>query len=100
MLFLGGHTNRYAIYQIDKESKAKEYMFMCLEFLTSYGMSVDGADYQYIYGGRLSEQETLESLFEKFILNHPENYGGHSFSISDVVVIQRKNVQKRITWTA
>lgn len=88
-LFLDGHADRYAIYQIDKESKAKAYMFMCLEFLTSHEMSVDGADYQYIYGGRLSEQETLESLFEKFNLNHPENYGGHSLSISDVVVIQR-----------
>jgi len=88
-LILGGHADRYAIYQIDETSKAKAYMFMCFEFLTSHGMYVDGADYRYVYGGRLSEQETLESLFEKFNLNHPENYGGHSLSISDVVVIQR-----------
>lgn len=88
-LILDGYADRYAIYQIDKASKVKAYMFMCFEFLTSHGMSVDGMDYQYIYGGRLSEQETLESLFEKFNLNHPENYRGHSLSISDVVVIQR-----------
>lgn len=56
---------------------------------TIRGMYVDGADYRYVYGGRFSGQETLESLFEKFNLNHPENYGGHSLSISDVVVIQR-----------
>ena len=86
---LGGQADRYAIYQIDAASKAKEYMFMCFEFLTSHGMSVDGADYQYIYGGRLSGLETLESLFERFNLRHPENYGGHSLSISDVVVVQR-----------
>lgn len=88
-LILGGHADRYAIYQIGEASKAKAYMFMCFEFLTSHGMYVDGADYRYVYGGRLSGQETLESLFEKFNLNHPENYGGHSLSISDVVVIQR-----------
>lgn len=88
-LILGGHADRYAIYQIDEASKAKAYMFMCFEFLTSHGMYVDGADYRYVYGGRRSEQETLESLFEKFNLNHPENYGGHFLSISDVVVIQR-----------
>ena len=65
-LILDGQADRYAIYQIDEASKAKAYMFMCFEFLTSHGMSVDGADYQYIYGGRLSGQETLESLFERF----------------------------------
>jgi hypothetical protein len=92
-LILGGQADRYAIYQIDETSKAKEYMFMCFEFLTSHGMSVDGADYQYIYGGRLLGQETLESLFERFNLRHPENYGGHSLSISDVVVQRDKHTE-------
>jgi hypothetical protein len=88
-LFFDGHADRYAIYQIDKETKAKAYIFMCWDFLVSHGMSVDSADYRYIYGGRLSERETLRNLFEKFNLNQPETYQGHSLSISDVVVIQR-----------
>lgn len=88
-LFFDGYADRYAIYQIDKNTKAKAYLFMCWDFLVSHGMSVDSADYRYIYGGRLSGRETLEDLFEKFNLSQPETYKGHSLSISDVVVIQR-----------
>lgn len=93
-LYLSGTDNRYAIYQIAGNAKGREYAFMGMDFVTSHGMTVQGADYAYIYGGLLSENDTLDSLYQTFNINHPENYTGHSLSVSDVVVVQRNGEAK------
>lgn len=93
-LYLSGTDNRYAIYQIAGNTKGREYAFMGMDFVTSHGMTVQGADYAYIYGGLLSENDTLDSLYQTFNINHPENYTGHSLSVSDVVVVQRNGEAK------
>ena len=93
-LYLSGTEERYAIYQITDHSKGREYQFMGLDFVTSHDMTVDAADYAFIYGRRLSGEETLDSLYEKFNLHHPAGYQGHSLSVSDVVVMQRDGQTK------
>ena len=93
-LYLSGTEECYAIYQIKDNSEERGYRFMGLDFVTSHGMTVDAADYAFIYGGRLSGEETLDSLYEKFNLNHPAGYQGHSLSVSDVVVMQRDGQAK------
>lgn len=93
-LYLSGTEERYAIYQITDHSKGREYQFMGLDFVTSHGMAVDASDYAFIYGGQLSGEETLDSLYGKFNLNHPAGYQGHSLSVSDVVVMQRDGQAK------
>lgn len=93
-LYLSGTDNRYAIYQIAGNAKGREYAFMGMDFVTSHGMTVQGADYAYIYGGLLLENDTLDSLYQTFNINHPENYTGHSLSVSDVVVVQRNGEAK------
>ena len=35
-----------------------------------------------------SDAEICEKLFEKFNVAHPQNFAGHSMSVSDVVMIQ------------
>ena len=93
-LYLSGQADRYAIYQIVGTTRERDYRFMGLDFVTSHDMKVDAADYAYVYGGRLSERETLDSLYTKFNTDHPEGYGGHSLSVSDVVVLQREGAAK------
>lgn len=93
-LYLSGMEGRYAIYQIKDNSEDRGYRFMGLDFVTSHDMAVDAEDYAFIYGGRLSGEETLDSLYEKFNLNHPAGYQGHSLSVSDVVVMQRDGQAK------
>ena len=45
--------------------------------------------------GELSELQketqgaTLEAIFEKFNLDHPEDFRGHSLSVSDIVVLHQ-----------
>ena len=90
-LYLGGYDDRYAIYQIHPDGKGRAYQFMGMDFVTSHQLSVEGMDYRFIYGGRLSAKDTLDSLYDRFNLNHPESYEGHSLSVSDVIIMQRNH---------
>ena len=52
-------------------------------------------NYELIYVGELSELqeqtegEMLEAIYEKFNIDHPEDYRGHSLSVSDIVVLHQ-----------
>ena len=93
-ILLSGDKEYYGIYQILDGTKGSEYLFMGMDFVTSHGMEVGGRDYAFIYGGKLTETDTLDSLYEKFNLYHPEGYYGHSLSVSDVVIFQKDNQTK------
>lgn len=88
-LLYTGTADRYAIFQIDENGKGRGYLFLHMDFIQEKGMEVEGGDYSLVYGGRLLEQENLDTIYEKFNNNHPEGYTGHSLSVSDVVVINR-----------
>ena len=51
----------------------------------------DISQYKKVYEGEVQEEKdilhTLESIFEKFNLQHPSDFHGHSLSVSDVVVL-------------
>lgn len=93
-ILLSGDKEYYGIYQILDDTKGREYLFMGMDFVNSHGMEVDGRDYAFIYGGKLTETDTLNSLYEKFNLYHPEGYYGHSLSVSNVVIVQKDNQTK------
>lgn len=86
---LDGGENRFAIYQLDEREDLHGLRFMGSEYLKEYGLPVEAGNYHYIYGGRLAEGETLDGIYERFNVRHPDNYAGHSLSVSDVVVLQR-----------
>jgi hypothetical protein len=37
-----------------------------------------------------NNRQILEKIFEKFNINHPDNFTGHSLSVSDIVKIKTK----------
>lgn len=57
-----GTENHYGIYQLS-DGRGSEYRFMGLDFVNSRGLQVKGSDYQFVYGNRLSANETLDTLF-------------------------------------
>lgn len=71
------------------------------ESLKRMGITKDNFDaikpenYELIYVGNLSELqeqtegEMLEAIYEKFNIDHPEDYRGHSLSVSDIVVLHQ-----------
>ena len=42
-----------------------------------------------VYSDVLLQEDTLDSLYEKFNLHHPEGYTGYSLSVSDIIVIRK-----------
>ena len=53
------------------------------------GFTVDGKDYQMVYSERLRDATTLDDLFERFNIERPNDFTGHSMSVSDVIIMNR-----------
>lgn len=86
----------YDIYQIREGNAYHSLRFANLSELEHMHQPVQKSNYEQIYTGTLSENsadeqsshtEILESLYEKFNLQHPADYRGHSLSVSDIVVL-------------
>lgn len=95
---LYGNTDKYGIYQLKDNPELRQFRFEGTESLKRMGITKDNFDaikmenYNLIYVGELSELqgptqgETLEAVYEKFNIDHPADYKGHSLSVSDIVV--------------
>ncbi|OPY55757.1 MAG: hypothetical protein A4E55_02491 [Pelotomaculum sp. PtaU1.Bin035] len=59
------------------------------ELLERFG-EVNPENYQVVYDGEL-ETNDLEAIYEKFNLDHPPGYQGHSLSMSDVIELYDQN---------
>lgn len=86
LLYQTGEKAQYGIYQITKGSPGEEYLFFGTDFVKKHGLEVSGQDYSLVYSGMAEPGETLDSLYEKFNLYRPEDFTGHSLSVSDVIV--------------
>ncbi|MCD8212000.1 MAG: YodL domain-containing protein [Oscillospiraceae bacterium] len=86
---LATHEDVYAVYQIRGEGVP--YEFMGMDFLTGHGLSVKAVDYDLVYAGLLKEGMTLDTLYARFNTDRPDDFRGHSMSVSDVVVLNRGN---------
>ncbi|MBR0341631.1 MAG: ImmA/IrrE family metallo-endopeptidase [Oscillospiraceae bacterium] len=79
----------FEIYQIDPEGPAKDRMFLGAEYLEIHGIPVSPDDYRQVYRGNLEPGTSLEDIYERFNLNRPDDFTGHSLSVGDVVVFSR-----------
>ena len=60
---------------------------MNLDFVKRHGLEVNRADYELVYTAPLAEKDTLEAIYERFNIQRPADFTGHSLSVSDVVVL-------------
>lgn len=88
-----GNGEYYGIYQL-RESGERTYQFMGMREASNFGFEIHGEDYELIYSDRLGMEDTLNSLYEKFNINHPQDFTGHSLSVSDVVVMRKNGESK------
>ena len=65
------------------------YQFMGMESAKSLGYTIDGKDYRMVYAAQWMPTITLDNIFERFNIDRPEDFRGHSLSVSDVIVINR-----------
>lgn len=55
---------------------------------------MDASCYDSVYKGNMEDGMTLESLYAMFNINRPEDFRGHSLSVSDVIVLRDREEKK------
>ena len=79
----------FSIYQLKRGDETRDFRFEPYDRLTAAGLAVDPANYDLIYTAPLAPDMTLEQIYERFNIDHPADFKGHSLSVSDVVVLHQ-----------
>ena len=79
----------FTIYQLKREDATRDYRFEPYDRLQAAGLAVDPAHYEPVYSGPMTPGMTLENIYTRFNIDHPQDFKGHSLSVSDVVVVQQ-----------
>lgn len=81
---------RFSLYQIEwNNPSARHLAYASHKELEQQGQAVDSRNYTFVYSGALSPGDTLDSIYERFNLQHPADFRGHSLSVSDVIVLHQ-----------
>lgn len=88
----------FEIYQINGGEEIHNIRFEPYDRLIQHGGKVDFNNYDKVYEGSNSilpsnngePASRLEAVFQKFNIDHPDDFKGHSLSVSDVVVMDEK----------
>ena len=75
-------SRKYLLASLDRSLQR-----MGLDYVEKKGMTVSRADYDLIYTALLTEKDTLDGIYERFNIQRPADFTGHSLSVSDVVVL-------------
>ena len=78
----------YTIYQL-KDNTPVDYHFRPLDELQEKGLTVTMTNYEAVYTAPIEPGTGLEDIYTKFNIDHPEDFKGHSLSVSDVVVLHQ-----------
>ena len=86
---LTGEADRFGIYQLKEGEELHYHRFVNLDMLEKSGLQVEKGNYELIYTAPLTENLTLDEIFETFNLFRPEDFTGHSLSVSDIVLLHK-----------
>lgn len=85
--FLNAKEDYFGIYQLKKDHKFDLVRFLPCDFMEKHGVEAIKSNYNLIYVGKLTEGLSLDDIFFIFNADRPEDFHGHSLSVSDVVVL-------------
>ena len=88
-LLLNGKEDSYGIYQLARREETMDLRFEPFDRLQATGHTVDRANYELVYTAPLTKDMTLGGIWEKFNIDHPADFKGHSLSVSDIVVLHQ-----------
>ena len=87
-------ADSYCIYQLRRDPELAELRFMNSQYLREHGLEPAFDHYEAVYSGALpsdgSTEARLDDLYMKFNTAHPQDYTGHSLSVSDIVVLKQQ----------
>ena len=95
-LFLENPQDAFLIYQIRRGGELDAYRFMNYDYLQSKGVMPERGGYDAIYTGGLADygdnKTNLDMIYQRFNVNHPADFKGHSLSVSDIVALKQNGV--------
>ena len=87
-------ADSYCIYQLRRDPELAELRFMNSQYLRDHGLEPAFDHYEAVYSGSLpsdgSTEARLDDLYMKFNTAHPQDFTGHSLSVSDIVVLKQQ----------
>ena len=91
--FLMDQNDTYAILQLKTTEETVSERFTSLDRLREQGKEPDLSHYEVVYVAPLFPYKDLntmlEETYERFNLDHPDHYQGHSLSVSDIVALRQ-----------
>ena len=95
-LFLENPQDAFLIYQIRRGGELDAYRFMNYDYLQSKGVTPERSGYDAIYTGGLADygdnKTNLDMIYQRFNVDHPADFKGHSLSVSDIVALKQNGV--------
>ena len=82
-------NDSFGIYQLKDGEELRYHRFASLAQLEKDTLSIERGNYELVYTAPLQNRDTLDDIYEKFNIDHPADFHGHSLSVSDVVVLQQ-----------
>ena len=79
----------FSIYQLKPGDATRDYRFEPLDAIRNNGLSVKPENYELVYTAPLTAKDDLESIYNRFNVDRPADFKGHSLSVSDIVVLRQ-----------
>ena len=89
MRLLYGKGDAFGIYQLKDGAGMRNYHFEPYDRLQAAGLSVEATNYNLVYTAELTPGTSLEDIYTRFNIDRPEDFKGHSLSVSDIVVFHQ-----------
>lgn len=90
--FLESSTDSYAVLQLKRIDETEQFRFMPYWHIQKLEEQPTIDHYEVVYNGPIEQSagaaEQLEGLYTKFNIDHPEDFRGHSMSMSDIVALK------------
>jgi antirestriction protein ArdC len=87
--YLPQQGDTFTIYQLKDGDGTKDLRFESLAAVAAKGLAVDAANYGKTYTAPLDAAATLDKIHFTFNMDRPEDFKGHSLSVSDIVALNR-----------
>ena len=97
-MFLVNPADAFTIYQLRDHESTHDHRFLPMSQLQAAGLTVERGNYEAVYTGNLyntagkAVHELVNNLFYHFNMERPEDFQGHSLSVSDIVALKVNDV--------
>ncbi len=60
---------------------------MNMNYIMDHNIIIRKEDYELVYSAKMFINDSLDSLYERFNIDRPNDFTGHSMSVGDIIVV-------------